>query len=142
MPLYLYAWANGHNVVLASLANVEDYLWPYTRPRRIAPRSQPLDLFPVETQLMSGRVRGDGFLDHDWEMTLPTDAYAFILNDKFSGGSVKSVEQTVYTRRHDLNTYARANCYLVQPSQKNGTLEYLRQNVVRATFRLANVELL
>ena len=136
MPLYNYMWANGWNVALASLSNVEDYLRPNSRMRIIAPKSQPVDLFPVETVLMSGRVRGDGRIDTAWEMTLPVEAYHAIMTNKFSGGTVKSVKQTVYTRRHDLETYARYNVWLVAPSVKKGTLTYLRQNVVRAVFEL------
>lgn len=134
MPYYSYAWANGLNVALASLSNVEDYLYPYTRPLRIAPKSQPVDFFPVEQETMDGSVGGGGFIDHEWQITLRDVAYDFILDDKFSGGTVKSVDQTIYTRLHDRRTYGRFNCTLVQPSVKKGTLVYVRQGVIRATF--------
>lgn len=142
MPIYSYAWANGFDVALVNLSNVEDYLFPYTKPRRIAPRSQPVDLFPVETVMMDQSVRGDGAISHAWEMTLPTAAYAYIMTDKFSGGSVKSAAQTISTRRHELGTYARYNCYLVQPSRTKGTLEYLRRGLVRAVFEMTGLEAL
>lgn len=140
MPYYDYRWANGHDVALANLSNVEDYLYPYTKPRRIPPRSQPVDPFPVETELMDQSVRGDGAISHLWLIVLPVAAYHFILTDKFSNGTVKSVSQTIYTRRHDLETYARYNCYLVQPSVKKGTLEYVRRGIVRVTFEMTGLE--
>lgn len=142
MTLYDYRWANGFNIALINLSNVEDDLYPYTKPRRIAPRSQPVDPFPVETRLMNQRVRGDGEISHAWEIVLPAKAYHYILTEKFSGGTVKSVEQTIYTRRHDLETYARYNCYLVQPSRVKGTLEYLRRNLLRAVFEMTGLEAL
>jgi hypothetical protein len=134
----LYAWGDGYDVALLDLVKVEDYLWPYTKPRRLTVTSPPLDPFPVRTTVMSGRERGDGWLMHEWRAVLPLAAWQAILTDKFAGGTLASVAQTVYTRSLGLTTFIRGNCDLVLPSPKNGTFEDLKGRGVRVIFKLNN----
>ena len=126
MPFYSYSIAVGSSVALASLSNIEDVLLPYTRPLRIAPRSQPVNAYPVRTVLGSGRERGDGLVTHAWEFdALPAQAVNYLLYVYlFSGGAV-STAVTLYTRRHDANAYARYNAYAVLPVPGQD-LEHLR----------------
>jgi hypothetical protein len=134
MTFYDYRWGVGHNVALAALANVENDLYPYTKLRHVAPRSQPVDLFPVETMLASGAGRGDGFVSAAWEMTMPVEALAYSIT-KFGLTSAKSAAATIYTREHDVLTYGRYNSFIWRPSPVNGSLEYLRRGLVRVTWR-------
>lgn len=136
---YLYAIATGSSVALASLINVEDLLWPHTKPRRIVPRSQPVNAFPVRTTLGSGRVRGDGAINHAWEFTaIPVAAVDYLMTYLFSSGTVVSTACTIYTRRHDLDDYARYNAWAVLPVPGQD-MEYLRQNVLRLTIRFTDL---
>src|SRR5574338_803381 len=128
---YDYRIAVGSSVALGSLINVEDLLWPYTRPRRIVPRSQPVNAFPVRTTLGSGRVRGDGAINHAWEFTaIPVAAVDYLMTYLFSSGTAVSTAVTISTRRHELDDYARFNAYAVLPVVGQD-LEYLRGNVCR-----------
>ena len=136
---YDYRIAVGSSVALASLQNVEDLLLPYTTPRRIVPRSQIPDLFPVRTTLGSGRTRGDGAATGSWEFTaLPVAAVDYLMTYLWAGGTVVSTAVTIYTRRHDLGTYARYNAWAVLPVPGQD-LEYLRQGVLRLTIRFNNL---
>lgn len=134
MTFYDYRWAAGFNVALGSLANVEDDLFAYTRPRRIAPRSQPVDPLPVETALANGAGRGDGFITLEWEMVMPQAALTYALT-KFGLTSAKTAPATIFTREHDLGQYGRYNAYIWRPSSANGRLEYLRRSLFRVTWR-------
>lgn len=135
MSFYDYRIAVGSSVALASLSNIEDVLYGVTRPRRIAPRSQPVNAYPVRTILGSGKERGDGTINHAWEFTaIPVTAVNYLLNVYlFSGGAV-STAVTIYTRVHSANTYARYNAWAVLPAP-GSDLEYLRGNVCRLTLR-------
>ena len=135
MPFYSYSIAVGSSVALASLSNIEDVLLPYTRPLRIAPRSQPVNAYPVRTVLGSGRERGDGLVTHAWEFdALPAQAVNYLLYVYlFSGGAV-STAVTLYTRRHELDQYTRFNAYAVLPVPGQD-LEHLRGGKIRLTLR-------
>ena len=135
MPFYSYSIAVGSSVALASLSNIEDVLLPYTRPLRIAPRSQPVNAYPVRTVLGSGRERGDGLVTHAWEFdALPAQAVNYLLYVYlFSGGAV-STAVTIYTRRHELDQYTRFNAYAVLPVPGQD-LEHLRGGKIRLTLR-------
>lgn len=142
MARYEYAWAVGWNVPLNALTNVEDYLYPYTAPRLIAPISQPPDLFPVRIRLGSGRERGDGIPQHDWTFpALPTSGVEQIINDIFSGGTVVSRALTINTPRHDLNTYARCNVYAALPKSRDD-MEHIRPGLMRLTIRFTYLDVL
>lgn len=136
MSFYDYRLAVGSSVALASLSNVEDILYPYTKPRRIPPHSQPVNLYPVRTILGSSRERGDGTVFHSWQWdALPAQAINFFLYSYlFSGGAI-STAVTLYTKRHDANnTYARYNAFAVLP-MPGQDLEHLRNGVCRLTLR-------
>ena len=135
MPFYSYSIAVGSSVALASLSNIEDVLLPYTRPLRIAPRSQPVNAYPIRTVLGSGRERGDGLVTHAWEFdALPAQAVNYLLYVYlFSGGAV-STAVTLYTRRHELDQYTRFNAYAVLPVPGQD-LEHLRGGKIRLTLR-------
>lgn len=131
---YDYRIAVGSSVALGSLVNVEDLLFPYTKPLRIAPRSQPVNLYPVRTQLGSGRERGDGTVPHAWEWTgIKQAAVQYLLHTYLFASSV-STAVTIYTRLHSTGAYARYNAYAVLPVPGQG-IEYIRQGVYRMTLR-------
>lgn len=137
MPMlgYLYAIATGSSVALAALINVEDLLLPYTAPRRIVPRSQIPDLYPIRTTLGSGRTRGDGPGIAAWEFSaLPVAAVNYLMTYLWAGGTVVSTAVTINTRLHDRQTYARYNAWAVLPVPGQ-EIEYLRQGVARLTIR-------
>ena len=136
MSFYDYRLAVGSSVALASLSNVEDILYPYTKPLRLPPRSNVVNLYPVRTIMGSGRERGDGTVFHAWEFdALPAQAVNFLLYSYlFSGGAI-STAVTLYTKRHDMNNaYARFNAYAVLPVPGQD-LEHLRNGVCRVTLR-------
>lgn len=145
--LTAYAWAAGHNVALNSLRNVENDVNPYNRRttndayRRVAIASQPVDMFPVRSMLLSQRERGDGMVTHEWVMTLGTLGIKYILDTYLSSGTVVSAPMTIYTRRHELAAFARFNCNLTLPKPKED-IEYLRHNVFRVTWRFTGLEAL
>lgn len=140
-----YAWAAGHGVALASLNAVATELRAHNYRAvgglryAVEPTSQPVDLFPVRTLLGSGVERGDGRVDHEWQMTLTTYALEYVLDTYLSSGAVVSAAMTINTRRHDLNAYGRYNCYLTLPSRSRRDIEYVRQNVVRVTWRFTRL---
>ena len=132
---YSYSIATGSNVALVSLTNVEDLIWNYTRPRRIVPRSQPVNAFPVRTTTGSGRERGDGAIDHSWEFTaIPVAAVDYLMSFLWAGGTVVSTAVTINTPRHELDEYFRANAYAILPVPGQD-LEYLRAGVLRMVIR-------
>lgn len=141
MPLTSYKWAVGHGVALASMAFVEDDLYPFTRKRRIAPRSQPVDPFPVRTMVQAGYELGDGRIDHAWEMTLTTDAIEYIIETKFSLTSITYAACTINTRRHEHDDYARYNAYIVRP-KPGQDITYVRMGIFRVTWRFTGLSAL
>jgi hypothetical protein len=138
MPYYDYRIAVGSSVALASLMNVETLLFPYTRPLQIAPRTQPVDLYPIRTTLGSGRVRGDGTINHVWEWTgIKQVAVQYFLHTYlFSSGVSTAV--TIYTRLHSTGAYARYNAYAILPAP-GPDLEYIRQGIYRMTLRFSDL---
>lgn len=148
MAISDYRWAAGNNVALANLKNIENELRPRNyrtvgdAPKNVGIRSQPVDAFPVRTRLMNGQERGDGRIDHALDMVLMTYAVRYVLDTYLSSGTVVSAPMTLYTRRHELDSYARYNANLTLPSVENGDLEYLRQGVFRVRWRFTNLEAL
>jgi hypothetical protein len=139
VPFYDYRIAVGSSVALGSLSNIEDVLYPFTAPMRIAPRSQPVNAYPVRTVLGSGRVRGDGTVDHAWEFpALKAGAVNYLLYALLFPGGVVSTAVTVYTRRHEAATYARYNAWAILPLPGQD-LEYLRAGVIRLTLRFSDL---
>lgn len=133
-PLTDYRWGVGQGLALAALRHVETDLWPFTKPLRIAPRSQPVDPFPVRTMVQAGYELGDGRIDHAWQMTLPTAAIEYVIETKFSLTSTTYSACTIYTRRHDHDDFARYSAYLTRP-KPGQDIVYLRQGVFRVTWR-------
>lgn len=134
MPFYDYRIAVGSSVALASLSNIEDVLWPYTKPLRLPPRSNVVNLYPVRTIMGSGRERGDGTVFHAWEFdALPVAAVNYLLYTLLFSSAI-STAVTIYTRRYEANTYARYNAYAVLPLPGQD-MERLRNNKVRLTLR-------
>ena len=139
MSFYDYRIAVGSNVALGSLSNIEDILWPHTKPLRIAPRSQPPNLYPVRTTLGSGRVRGDGLIQATWEFTgIKVSAVNYLLNTYLFSGGVVSTAVTIYTRLHSANTYARYNAWAVLPVPGQD-IEYIRQGVFRLVLNFSDL---
>lgn len=134
MAFYDYRIAVGSSVALGSLVNIEDVLWPYTAPLRIAPRSQPVNLYPIRTIMGSGRERGDGAINHVWEFTALRQSAVQYLLHTFLFSSGVSTAVTIYTRLHSTGTYARYNAYAVLPAPGQD-LEYIRQGVYRVNLR-------
>ena len=139
MSFYDYRIAVGSNVALGSLSNIEDILWPHTKPLRIAPRTQPVNAFPVRTVLGSGRVRGDGTINHAWEFTaIPKAAVDYLYTYLWTAGTVVSTAVTIYTRRHELDDYARYNAYAILPVVGQD-IEYLRGGVLRMVISFSDL---
>ena len=136
---YSYSIAVGSSVALGSLSNIEDLIHPYTRPRRITVRSQMVNAFPVRTVLGSGRERGDGTISHSWEFTaIPKAAVDYLMTYLFSSGTVVSTAVTIYTRRHELDDYARYNAYAILPVVGQD-IEYIRSGVLRMVIRFSDL---
>lgn len=138
MALTSYKWAAGFGVALGSMPFVEDDLYPYLRGRRVAPRSQPVDPYPVRTMVQAGYELGDGRIDHAWEMTLLTDAIEYIIETKFSLTATTYAACTINTRRHERDNYTRYNAYIILP-KPGQDIVYVRQGVFRVTFRFTGL---
>lgn len=138
---YSYSIAVGSSVALGSLINMEDLIYPYTKPRRITVRSQVVNLYPVRTVTGSGRERGDGTINHAWEFTGINQTAVNYLYSYLWTGSVVSTAVTIYTRLHQSATYARYNAYAVRPLPTQD-VEYLRAGVFRMVIRFSNLEAL
>lgn len=107
---------------------------------RVGVKSRMLSDFPVRDVAVSGKPRGDGFVNTDWTMVLGVLAVAFVEDFLFSGGTVVSAPITIYTRRHVRgNTYVRKNAYIELPDEANSTLTYLRQGVARVIYKFYNL---
>jgi hypothetical protein len=65
--------------------------------------------------------------------------YEYILDTYLSSGAVTYAAMTINTRRHEFGSYTRYNCYLTLPSRRRGDVEYLRQNVLRVTWRFTDL---
>jgi len=141
-----YALALTHGVALASLNNFQNQIGQQNR-RVVGGKTYPvgisssvLDLFPVRTALLSGRERGDGFINQVWVLRLATYGVKYLLNTYLSNLTVVSAAVTIYTRRHELDSYARYNAYLIAPSAAAGDITYVRSNVFDVRLRFTNLE--
>jgi hypothetical protein len=134
-----YAFAVGWDVVLASLRNVEETFGARNRHpesnqlMHIGIRSQPVDFYPIVTDMESGRVRGDGKIPHLWQMQMFASATTYLM----SLFTAKSVKWTIYTRLHELDTYGRYNCWAVRPSGDD--LVYVGKKLLRVTLRFTDL---
>jgi hypothetical protein len=110
MAVYDYRWALNWNVALGSLTNLEAI-----SQIRFAPKSQPLDLYPIRRRTLSGKVYGTGTRTHFWLWdALPIASLEYIL-DSYLPSDAASAKMTIYTRLHDLGEYRRFNCWLERP---------------------------
>lgn len=147
-PLTQYAIAPGHDVLLASLHNVEALLNPVNRARsggvvrRIGIASPPLDLYPVREPTLDGYERGDGMADHEWSLVLGTFAWKHWLDLYFAGGSTISTPFTLYTPDHEQGDYVRCNAIGIRPSRKAGDVERLRGGLFRIRQRFNDLEVI
>jgi hypothetical protein len=123
----LYAFGLGWNVALASLNNVENYLFPYNHSlidsvrHRVVINSPPLDLFPVRDDTLDNAERGGGTVYHEWNLALYTPALLQWRNVVFASGATVSTAVTIYTR-DEFGVYARYNCWAIQPSRARGDI--------------------
>lgn len=148
MTLSQYAIASGSNVALASLNNVANQIGQQNRlvvggklyPVGIS--SPVLDSFPVRVDLASGRQRGDGFVGHEWILTLATYGVRYLLFTYLTNMTVVSNAVTIYTRRHIDGDYGRYNAYLILPSRLAGDITYVRNGVFRVRMRFNKLEAL
>lgn len=143
-PLYSYAWAAGSGVALVSLRNVETDIGARNRRsatdaiRRVAIQSQPVNAFPLRTPMDDGSERGDGLIQHQWTMVLCKFGVKYVLDTYLSSGAAVSAAMTIYTRRHELDSYVRYNAYLILPNPGQD-IEYIRHGVFRVTWRFTNL---
>lgn len=141
-----YAWAAGHDVAQNALQNIANQLYPHNRrgaasaPRAVGIKSPILDIYPTRRRVRAGYFRGDGQIDQRLEMLLTVRAVDFVFDTYLSGRTVAAAPMTLYTRRHELDSYARYNCYLNDPSPSD--LVYLRQNLIRVTWTFTDLEAL
>ena len=143
---YEYAIAAGWGVALAALNNIETHIGQQNR-KDIGGRLYPLsisslilDLFPVRTVLQSGRERGDGFINHEWNLRLVTYGARYLLFTYLTNMTVVSKQVTIYTRRHINGDYARYNAYLVLPSRVAGDITALGANTYNVRLRFTKLE--
>lgn len=143
-----YAIAAGHNVALASLNTIETHVGQQNRKVangrlfKVGISSPVLDLYPVRVSLLSGRERGDGFINHEWNVRLVTLGAKFLLNTYLSNMTVVSSAVTIYTRRHVQGDYARYNAYLILPSREAGDITALGNDWFNIRLRFRNLEAL
>jgi len=98
-----------------------------------------VNAFPVRTVLGSGRERGDGTISHTWEFTgLNKAAVAYLYTYLWTAGAVVSTAVTIYTRRHELDDYARYNAFAVLPLPGQD-IEYIRSGVLRMVIRFSDL---
>ena len=141
-PIYSYSWAAGSGVALASLTNVENDLGPYNYRAtggalyRVGIQSQPVNVFPNRRVLDDGTERGDGLVNHTWVMTLAKYGIKRVLDEFLSSGTVVYAAVTINTRRHELDSYARYNAYLILP-EPGTDIQYVRDGVFTVTWRFS-----
>lgn len=112
MAQYQYAIASGHNVALVSLINPENRDEFMVLGNRLPPTAQPVNPFPVRRVTLSGKEHGSGRVDHVWRWSiLPQDAIEYIEDTLFSSGTVVNAACTIYTRKHNRDSYGRYNAY-------------------------------
>lgn len=132
MAFYDYRIALGHNVALGSLSNIENLV-------RFAPRSQPVDVFPVRRTVLSGAVIGAGTINHTWTWDiLPIADLKRIEDTFFANGAVTFANVTIYTRRHNRALYARYNAIAILP-QPGQDYEYTRRYARNLRWQFRNL---
>lgn len=104
--------ATGHGVALASLTHVEALAAFQLGMRAFAPNAQPVNLYPLRYQVLSGKEFGDGNVTLAWTFpVVPASAITYI-NTLHSTNI--SLAVTLYTRSTP-EAFARYNAYSVLP---------------------------
>lgn len=144
MTCYDYRWATGYNVALADLDNVENDLLPYTNNRLLAPRTQPLKLYPIRRKTESGAIIGNGRSVHIWRWNaLPIAALNYIEDTYITTGGVQQASKpmTIYTRQANQLTYLRVNVEIELP-QPDEDYTYDRGYAVNLNIKLHVINIL
>lgn len=139
-----YRIASGHNVPLASMQNLVTLIQGVTqRLLIVAPKSQPVNPYPVQTPQGDGHVSGDGKPNHEWiiqgvRVTFLNYLYQNYL--KTGAVIVNSKEVTIYTPVFDVSdgVYARYNAFLVKPIP-NEDFFYSRKHVTDLRLRFTHL---
>lgn len=142
MAILDYAFASGWNVALASLNNVQNHLGSRNRLtstgalQPVAIRASLFDPFPIRTNALDGGETGDGFVNQDWILSLALYGYKYLLDTYFSSETVTQANWTIYTRHHQLATFARYNCIAICPSPAKGDVTLPRDPFFDGTFQV------
>ena len=145
MAFQLYAWFAGSGVALAALRNFEDDVRPFNarisggKLYNVAVQSAPVDPFPVRAVPLSSKERGAGAVNHEWNTVLAKFGVKHVLDEYLSNGTVVNAAMTIYTRRHELDSFVRYNAFLILPSVENGDLTYLGRNAFRVRLRFTKL---
>lgn len=135
-----YAFAAGWNVALASLNNVQNHLGSRNRLTTgtallpVSIRASLFDPFPVRTNPLDGGEVGDGFITQDWTLGLTVYGFKYLLDTYFASETVTQASWTIYTRHHQLATFARYNCIAILPSPARGDVTLPRDPNFDGTF--------
>jgi hypothetical protein len=137
MTYYDYRWATGHDVALASLTNVENDLATYAVQKPFAIRSQPVNTFSQVRETLDGYVIMDGLFDHTWQISALTRAGVKYIEDTYMTSN-ESTAITIYTRRHNRESYTRYNAY-IKPFTFGDDIDYQRNKFVNITLTFTNL---
>ena len=144
LALYSYAFAVGGGVALADLSNLENHLGAQNRKTasgklyRVGIRAPLLNPYPIRQLAGSGKELGGGMVFVTWNLMLCKYGLRYWLNTYFGYSStpLMSVAMTINTRRHELDSYTRGNCYAILPTfGEDGDVQYLGQGVFRLRQR-------
>lgn len=139
-----YRIASGHNIALASLQNVSTLIRTLTgRQQMIAPNSQPVNPFPVETPVGDGYVIGGGKPNHEWVIGSVSILFLNHLLGNYlttDAALVNSKEVTIYTPVFDIQTglYKRYNAILLKPRPIED-FTYTRKRTVDLRLRFTHL---
>ena len=145
---YDYRIAAGHGVALGSLNNIESHIGQQNRKTptgKLFPvgiSSPILDMFPVRAGLLSGRERGDGNINHEWNLQLVTYGARYLLFTYLTNRTVVSSAVTIYTRRHVAGDYARFNAYMTLPSPQGSDITRIGKDTFAIRLRFTDLEAL
>lgn len=109
-------WGLGHNQLSTSLVSVEEQLYVTSKPFLLPPSAQPVNPYPVETMLLSGKVRGDGMMSSQWEWGfMPIPTFQAMMTWLFPDEE-KAAPITIAERMPEIDEeYRRFNCWAVRP---------------------------
>lgn len=143
-----YAFGLGANLALASLMNLENTLngfnqrYPGDSFKPIVISSPPLELYPVRDTTLDNYERGDGSVDHYWDITMCSLALKYWINTTFSNQTVITVPMTIYTLRSEFNEYDRYNALAIMPNfdSNQGDITRLGYNTYKIRQRFNNLQ--